>query len=402
MKYQFVAFTQERKVEKGIQVAPSADAAVAALSGSGYRVFSVKPVSPFFPTWDKLLNLFSRVPVETVINFSRGLALLHESGLDIVTSLEIIRKQNSSRKFRTVLSSMITDLRGGERLSEAMSRHPAVFSKVYVQSIRASERSGSIETILRQMADYMDKEAKAARAVREAMRYPIIVGIVAVIVVAILAVFVLPVFTSLYSSLRVELPAATRALLAVVNFFVGYWSYLTVGGLLLALSLYLFSRTPQGRLLRDRLILKMPLIGRFAHLQEIVRYCWNSSILYKAGLPLPEIFALVTETSGNLVMKQTLASLHRDVLNGEGLSRAMAKYELFLPMMVEMVRVGEATGSLDSTLETAAAGYQEEAEERRRALIALIQPVIIVVLGLVVGLIGVSLVSAMYSIYGAV
>lgn len=402
MYYQYIAYTQEKKIARGTQVAANADIATRILTGHGYKVLSLKPVPTFLPRWERIMPSLNKVSADTIITFSRQLALLHESGMDIVTSLELLKMQTTNRKLRDILGELIVDLRKGDKLSEAMGKHPEIFSKIYVQSVNVGEQTGSIETVLRQMADYMDKESKASKSVKNAMKYPIIVVVVAIAVIAVLVAFVFPTFISLYSSLNAELPAITKFTMSLAGWAAHYGIYIIAVVIIAGIALYVWGKTAEGKQQRDRLSLKIPLLGKVIHLNELIRCCRSMSILYKAGLPVPEILVLAIETSNNTVMKQALVDVHQDVLKGEGLSRPMSKNGIFLPMMVQMVGVGEATGNLDGTLMATAESYDTEAEDRMRSIIGLIQPTITIVLAIVVAIIAMSLVSAMYSLYGQV
>jgi len=230
--------------------------------------------------------------------------------------------------------------------------------------------------------------------------YPIFASIVAVVVVGILITFVLPAFSDLYSSLGAELPLLTKMLLTAATKLQSYSIYIILGVLIAAGLAFVYIRTPAGRYRWDKLLLSLPLVGRIKHLNEIARFCKSVALLYRAGLPLTEIMTMVIENSSNRVMTEALADVQQGMMSGEGLSRPMAKNDLFLPMMVQMVRVGEETGNLDTTLSAVAQSYEAEAEEKTSSLIALIQPAMTLIIGLIVGLITISLVSAMYSIYG--
>ena len=332
----------------------------------------------------------------------RQLALLLESGTDIVASLELLQGQVSNRSLKTVLGEVVSDLRGGSQLSVALSKHPEIFPPIYSRSLSVGEQTGSLETILRQVADYMEREATTAKSVKSALAYPAIVSIVAVIVVAVLVSFVLPTFTSLYSSLGAELPAPARLLMAGVEGLHSYGLYLILAVAIGAGLAFIYIKTPAGRYQWDRLLISLPLVGRINHLNELARCCRNISLLFRGGLPLPEIISLITQGSKNKVIAQAFADVHQDMLNGEGLSRPMAKNRLFLPMMVQMVRVGEETGNLDVTLLAVAQNYETEAEDKTHSVIRLIQPAMTIIIGLVVAFIAISLISAMYSIYGQV
>ena len=368
---------------------------------AGYQVIHLKPLTQFLGL-DKLLSrLFPIKPTEIIL-FYRQLALLIESGIDIVTSLELLQSQASNRALKRVLGEVISDLRGGTQLSAALSKHQEIFSSICCRSLRVGEQSGGLEIVLRQMSDYMEKEAESTKEIKNALRYPMIVSIVAVIVIAVIITFVLPAFTSLYSQLGVELPLITRLLLSAVSWFASYGLYLIGAVIIIALLAFVYIKTPEGKFVWDGLALKLPLLGRVSHLNELAHCCRSMSLLFRAGLPLPEIMHLVIESCDNKVVKKVLTDVHQDMLKGEGLSQPMAKSKLFLPLMVQMVRVGEETGNLDVTLAAVAQNFESEAQDKMRSLIALIQPTITLLIGIVVAFIALSLISAMYSIYGQV
>jgi len=400
MVYQYLVYTEEKKLVKGTLSADSEKTANQILSRKGYRVLSLKPVAPSTFTLGKLFPFLHRIKPDAVIMFSRQLALLLESGVDIVTSLEMLRTQTPGRNTRKILDEVISEVRGGTQLSAALSKHPESFSPIYCQSLSVGERTGNLETVLRQMADYMEKELTAHKEIKSALRYPVIVSIVAIIVIAVIAIFVLPAFTTLYSQLGAELPLMTKLLLSAVNWFTKYVLYIVGAALLAAFLVFLYIKTPEGKLAWDRLILKLPLLGRVSHLDELAHCCRSMSLLFQAGLPLPEIMSLVIESSDNSVVKNVLSDVQQEMLKGEGLSRPMAKNKLFLPLMVQMIGVGEKTGNLDVTLTAVAQYFETEAKEKMRSFIGLIQPAITLIIGIVVALIAVSMISAMYSLYG--
>ncbi len=401
MVYQYIVYNEDGKVVKGKLSVTSEEAATNLLSYAGYHVISLKPVN-WFLSLDRLSACLFPVKPAEVILFYRQLALLLESGIDIVTSLELLQAQASSGNFKRALGEVVSDLRSGNRLSTALGKHPRIFSKIYIQSLGVGEQGGGLETVLRQVADYMEKEATTAKGIKNALRYPVIVSIVAFIVIAVIVIFVLPAFTSLYSSLGAELPLMTRVLLSATNWLTNRGLYLMVAALITAGLVFVYIKTPEGRLQWDGLALRVPVLGRVSHLSELARCCRSMALLFRAGLPLPEIISLVIESSNNSVMKKALADVQQDMLKGEGLSQPMAKIHLFLPMMVQMVKVGEETGNLDVTLLAVAQSYETEAEDKMSSFIGLIQPAITLFIGIVVAFIALSLISAMYSIYGEV
>jgi len=397
--YQYIAYGKSGEVVKGKLSATNEGAVTELLGYAGYNVINVKELVPFI-NLDGLKWRFSRVKAGEVIHFYRQLALLLESGNNITASLELLLEQTSSRTLNRVLSEVVSDIRNGSQLSSALSKHPKVFPPIYCRSLSVGEQTGDLELMLRQIADYMEKEASAAKRTKRALMYPIFASIVAVVVVGILITFVLPAFSDLYSSLGAELPLLTKMLLTAATKLQSYSIYIILGVLIAAGLAFVYIRTPAGRYRWDKLLLSLPLVGRIKHLNEIARFCKSVALLYRAGLPLTEIMTMVIENSSNRVMTEALADVQQGMMSGEGLSRPMAKNDLFLPMMVQMVRVGEETGNLDTTLSAVAQSYEAEAEEKTSSLIALIQPAMTLIIGLIVGLITISLVSAMYSIYG--
>lgn len=353
-----------------------------------------------FPTLEKLaLRFFPLKPSETIL-FYRQLALLLESGLNIMTALELLEEQTSQSAFKRVLHEIIADVRGGSQLSTALNKHPDIFSPIHCQSLRIGEQTGGLEVILRQIADHLEKETNSKKGIKNAMVYPVLALVVAIVVVAMMVTFVFPAFASLYSSLHAELPLLTRLTLDMGQYLNNYGVYILGAIALAALAGYCYTKTAGGRYNWDKLSLRFPMVGRINHLNELARISRNISILFKAGLPLTEILPMVIAGSNNRVVIEALIGVREDMLGGAGLSRPMIKHPIFLPMMVQMVRVGEETGNLDSTLLSVAQSYETEAEDKTRSLIGLIQPALTIIIGLVVGLMAISLVTAMYSMYG--
>jgi type IV pilus assembly protein PilC len=400
MDFSYVGYTEDRKIVTGTISAATEEMAGQILSHSVYQVLSLKPATTFMPSVKKAFPSLFRIRPGAIIMFSRQLALLLESGIDIVAALELLQAQASSRNLRRVLGEVVSDLRSGVRLSVALGKHPKTFPKIYIQSLTVGEQGGGLETVLRQTADYMEKEATATKGIKNALRYPIVVSIVAFIVIAIIVTFVLPAFMNLYSSLQAEPPLITRLLLSAVDALTSHGLYIILALLVIAGFLLVYIKTPEGRLQWDKLALRLPLSGKISHLNELARCCRSMSLLVRSGLSLPEIMSLVTENSNNRVMKKALTDVRQDMLKGEGLSQPMAKSQLFLPLMVQMVKVGEETGNLDVTLLSVAQNYETEAEDRMKSLVGLIQPTMTLIIGVIVGLVALSLMSAMYSMYG--
>ncbi|MFC1908784.1 type II secretion system F family protein [Chloroflexota bacterium] len=399
MVYQYIAWNEKGEIVKGKLSASDEEAATNLLGYAGYNVINLKHFVPFFSS-DRLSAQLFRVKPAEIILFYRQLALLLESGINITTALELLQEQMSNRLLKKVLGEAIADLRSGNQLSTAMSKHPEVFAPIYCRSLSVGEQTGNLETMLRQIADYIEKETTATKEIKNALMYPVITAIVTFIVVGVLVTFVLPAFSSLYDSLGANLPTLTRVVIDSATALRSNGLYILLVMMAGIFGTLTYIKTPAGRYKWHKLLISLPLIGRVNHLSHLSRCCRSIALLFRAGLPLTEIMPLVIQGSSNEVLVQALTDVQQGMLKGEGLSQPMTKNNIFLPMMVQMVKVGEETGNLDTSLIAVAQNYEAEAEDSTRSLIELIQPAMTLMIAVVVGLIALSLVSAMYSVYG--
>jgi len=401
MDFEYLAYTKERQLLKGKISAVSEEAAITTLGYSDLRVMSLKTVTPFFNV-GRLTDAFTTIKPKEVVMFSRQLALLLESGTDVVAALELLQEQITNRALQTMVKEVITAVRGGAKLSQAMSRHPKAFSKLYCRTIAIGEETGNLEQVLRQMADYIEKEALAAKKVKSAMIYPMIVALLVILVIAVMVFFVMPNFMGLYGALGADLPMATRALLAISGFLLSYWWAILLAVLGVAAGLYVYVKTPAGRYWWDSAILKMPLLGSVTLFRELSRYASTVSTLFRAGVSLPEIMTLSIDNAQNKVIVDALTTVRDEMLKGQGLSRPMSRNPIFPALIVQMAAVGEGTGNLDTTMDTVAMSYEMEANDRTDALIAAITPATTLIMGGIVAFIALALISAMYGVFGQI
>ena len=399
MDFVYTAYTEDKKLVKGKVSSTSEEAATELLSYGGYRVIRLKKVTPLLDK-EKLLAHFSRIKTQEIVMFSRQLALLLESGTDIVTSLDLLQDQIANQTLRRIIAEVASDIRGGSPLSSALSKHPRAFSPMYSQAIAAGEQGGNLEVVLRQMADYMERGVITEKKIKGALTYPFLVVLVAVVVVAILITFVFPSFVSFYAELGVELPLPTRILIGITDWASHYGVYLLIVILAAVGVIYAYIKTPAGKYHWHKMMLRLPVVGRIVRLSELSRCCRTMSLLIRVGLPLPEVMAVTIRGTTNKAVEESLTEVQQALIRGEGLAQPMAKRELFLPLMTQMVKVGEETGNLENTLVTVAESFETEADDKTNAAVGLIQPVITVLLGLGVGFVVLAMLSAMYSVYG--
>ena len=396
--YQFTAYTIDKKIVQGSIDATSENMAEEALYQAGYqRVLSLKEVRPRL-SLESIFPTFFGVKTQDVIDFSQQLATLTESGVTILTALELLREQAPREALRKVIAGLVEELQGGSSFSQALGKYPEVFSPTYCQVVKASEQAGNLEEGLRQVARYMGKRATTTSRVRRALAYPAMVLLMAIGVFVLLITVALPPLIGLFESLGAELPLATTMLIAVADFFISYKFHLLWGALILVILTVVYIRLPAGKLTMDRLKLKIPLIGSIAVEHNMCHFCQITSMLLKAGLPLPQVMDIAIQTSGNRIIRQALSDVRDKLLQGQGWSQPMAENELFPQLLVEMVAVGEKTGTMDSTLATLADYYEERVDQRINTLVSMIEPILTVVIGLVVAFIALSLITPLYSI----
>ncbi|MDH4366676.1 MAG: type II secretion system F family protein [Dehalococcoidia bacterium] len=399
MEFAYTAYTEDKRLVKGRVSAVTEEAAAQLLAYGGFKVVTLKATLALINK-ENLLAHFSRVKPAEIVMFSRQLALLLESGTDIVTCLDLLQNQISSQTLSKIVAEVASDIRGGSSMSAAMSKHPQAFSQIYHRAVAAGEQGGNLEIVLRQMADYIEKGVITQKQIKNALTYPFIVVIAAVVVVAILVTKVFPTFAGLYSQFGVQLPLPTRILIAITNWTNHYGLYLVLGIIIVVAAIIIYIRTPDGKYRWDRLLLRMPVFGRIIHLSELSRCCRTMAMLVKIGLPLPEVMVNAIHTSNNKFVVENLEAVQRELIRGEGLSLPMSRREFFLPLMTQMVKVGEETGHLETTLTTVANDFEVESADKTKSAVGLIQPVITIFIGLVIGFVVLAMFSALYSLYG--
>jgi len=400
MQYNYVGYTDARSVVTGRVDADSEQIAERMLANLGYRIISIKPASRFFPDSGKLL--VRSVNTFELVIFTRQLALLLESGVSIVRSLELLQVQITDRSLKKVLGEVVVDIRRGNSLSSAMEKHKHVFSKMYCRMVAVGEQSGGLESVLKNLADFIEKQAAAMQKLKSAMLYPAIVIGVAIVVAVIMITFLLPAITELFKALGGELPLQTRMLIWMMDFLKVYGLYLLAGIICLCVIVFAYTRTKKGRLNFDRFALRVPMLGRIVWLNELARLCRSLAILFRSGVPLPEAVLLSSQASNNTMLVKNLVEVQGEMLRGEGLAGPMRKRWVFLPLLVEMAKVGEETGHLDSTLSTVADSYEIESDRRTQTMLTMIEPAMTIAIGLVVGFLALSIIGPIYSSLGLV
>jgi type IV pilus assembly protein PilC len=333
-----------------------------------------------------------------LMNFSRQCSSFIRSGIPVLDALNVIA-QESDRRLAGVLEDMSQALRGGARFAAAAARHADVFPEYYVSMLRSAEFTGRLDDVLDQLALYLERDIDSRRKIKSALTYPAVICGMAVITIVILATFVLPKFESFFKELRADLPWATRFLLAVTH-FVGHWWYAMLGAsAAAALLLLLVLRTEAGRAKRDALLLRVPPVGNVVRFMIVERFCRILGAMVRAGVPLPDAFAVAIEGTNNRVYQTHLQTARDEMIRGDGLARPITATKLFPPAANQMIRVGETTGTLADQLAASASFYERELDYRLKRITDLFEPIVIVFMGLLVGFVAFALVTAMYGIF---
>jgi type IV pilus assembly protein PilC len=313
-----------------------------------------------------------------------------------------LQEQTDNRRLKQILSEVIVDVQQGAFLSQAILKHKGAFPTLYGRLIAVGERAGNLEMVLRQLATYLEKEEALVHKIRGAMAYPTFVLVMALGVVFLMVTVALPPLMGLFTTFDAKLPLPTRILIAITDFFSVYKFHVLGGMLAVIVAGVIFFKTETGRAFFDRLFLKIPLVGKIIVQGAVARMCRSVATLLRAGIALPEIMEMVIRTQGNTVIKEALSEVHSELLQGEGLSDPMGERDIFPGMLVQMVRVGEETGALDSNMETLAIFYEEEVDRTVDALSGAMTPALTIFIGLLVGFVAISVIMPMYSLMGSI
>jgi len=297
---------------------------------------------------------------------------------------------------------MIEDLRAGDTFASAASSHPEAFPNFYVGILESAELTGNLDTVLNQLAEYIERDVEARSTLTSALIYPGVVAGMSVVTVVILAGFVLPRFRVFFKSLNAKLPLPTRMLLSMSGFISAWWYVLFAALLGLVIGFVAMRRSPNGRAILDSLILRAPVLGDLIQAAVLERICRVLSSMIRAGVDLPQAMAVTADAANNAVYHRGIEQIREEMMEGQGLAVPLARTGLFPGAAQQMFRVGEETGTLDLQLETAAVYYHRELEVRVKRFTSLFEPAVIIMMGLVVGFVAVALISAMYGIYSQV
>jgi type IV pilus assembly protein PilC len=395
VKFKYQATTEGGKRVRGVASATSVKSAMAGLVEQGFDVVRLKEktsVLQFEVTKKKLKQ-------DELMHFSRQLSAFVRAGIPLIEAIEVIEEESNDKALRQMLAGVRESLITGDTFSGALRQYETLFPKFYVDMVQAAELTGSLDSVLGELARYIKREMEARNKVKSALVYPAVILVMAIGTVIVLSTFVLPRFKTFFQSFHATLPLPTRMLIAFTGFIARDWT-LIVGGVVLIFVLpTIIVRTHGGRRLKDRLVLRLPVLGTVIRYAIVERFCRLLATMLDAGVPLPEAMGVLGEGTKNVLFQEGLADVRAAMMRGEGLAKPMGATNLFPGAVIQMVRVGENTGTLDTQLEVGSDYYGQELEYKLQRLTSLFEPAVIIVMGFAVGFVAIALISAMYGIY---
>ena len=386
--FEYTARSQTGQIQKGQLDVSTKDDVSAYLRKNRLILVSVREA----PKQIKFSMGGPRVKTRDIVIFTRQFATMINAGLPLVQSLNILASQTENKTLADVTKTVVYDVESGNTLADAFSKHPKAFSSLYVNMVAAGEAGGILDTILLRLATFLEKNDALVRKVKGAMIYPGVIISVAAIAICILLVFVIPTFQSMFSSAGLELPLPTRVVIGMSDFLIGYWWAILAAAGAGVFALKSYYRTEAGRLQIDTMLLKAPVLGDVIRKSAVSRFTRTLGTLVSSGVSILEGLEITAKTAGNQVVHNAVMESRQSIAGGETIAAPLERSKVFPPMVISMIAVGEQTGGLDEMLSKIADFYDEEVDVAVSALLSLMEPAMIVGLGVIVG----GMVVAMY------
>ena len=383
------------EVQEGVLVSNSRDAAAATLKRNGIEVMNVRVMAA------EGGRSLGKVPPKDLAIFTRQFSVMIDAGLPLVQCLEILGAQQTHKGFQRIIESVRDDVEKGSTLQTALSKHPKAFNDLFVNMVGAGESGGILDVILQRLSGYIEKSVKLTGKVKSAMTYPVAVISIAIIVVVVIMVKVIPIFSAMYAGLGSKLPFPTIVCIAISDAIINYWWLLIICTGMVVIGLRQYYKTPVGHLQIDILLLHLPILGDVLRKVAVARFCRTLGTLISSGVPILEGMDITAKTAGNLVIQNAILKSKDAVEQGRNISTPLAETKVFPPMVVQMVGVGEATGALDAMLSKVADFYEDEVDNAVASLTSLMEPIMIAILGGIVGFIVVAMYMPIFGLAAA-
>lgn len=399
MKLRYKAASSDGKLSQGLFEAKSIDEAAGYLRTKNLIPIKIERIDNKF--WENL-PFSKKIKQADLVLFTRQLSSMLSSGLTLFRALEILKEQMQNPQMTEVVTTLIGDVQEGKTLAKAMEKHPKVFTSIYISIISAGEKSGLLDKVLSRLADNLEKQAKLKGTIKGALMYPVIVVILMVVVMTIMMIFVIPQLTVLYTNLNVPLPVPTQIIVGISNFIISAWP-LVIGVIaILFFGFKKWSKTPDGKILIDTILLKTPVFGKLITETILAEFSRTFGLLVGTGTLVVEALNETAETTGNTLFKNAIAGVSKQVEKGVTIGDAMTSYPLFPPLLIQLVKIGEQTGKIDDTLTKASEYFEREVDQTVKTLTTAMEPFIMVILGIGVAFLIISVITPIYSLISSI
>ncbi|HVO66086.1 MAG TPA: type II secretion system F family protein [Syntrophales bacterium] len=377
------AATKKGEIKKGEMDANDEAAVRGLLRRQGFKSITVKQKPKDLLEYVPFLK--QRVKEKNIVVFARIFSTMINAGLPLIQCLDLLAQQEENKTFAKIITSVKEDIEGGSTLQDALKKYPAVFDELFINLVAAGESGGILDVILIRLSNYMEKTMKLKTKVKGSLIYPIIVLVVSIAVITLLLVYVIPVFKKMFEGMGGQLPGPTLFLISVSDTTVHYFPYI-VGGVILFVFLFLrYYRTEKGRLTVDALVLKAPIFGPLLTKVAVAKFTRTLSTMMASGVPILEGLNIVSKTAGNVIVENAIMKTRQSISEGRTIAEPLGETGIFPPMVVQMIAVGEATGALDAMLAKIADFYDDEVDAAVAAMTTMLEPFMMVFLGIVVG-----------------
>lgn len=391
-KFNWEARTKTGGTQKGVMEAATVEIVEAQLKKYGFSNISIKSESKGFGFKLPKFGGGPKIETKDLVVFTRQFATMIDSGLPLVQCLDILSSQQENKTFKEILVKVKESVESGSTFADALSKHPKAFDQLFVNLIAAGEIGGILDTILTRLAAYIEKAMKLKKQIKGAMVYPITILSIAVVVVGVIMVFVIPTFAKMFGESGMELPMPTMIVIKISNFLIKYIVVIIGGFYAMAWGIKKYYATPGGQKLIDRLALKAPIAGPLIRKVAVAKFTRTLGTMVSSGVPIMDGLEIVAKTAGNKIVEEAIYGVRQAISEGKTMAEPLGASGVFPPMVVQMIAVGEATGAMDTMLNKIADFYDDEVDDAVSAMTAMMEPLLMVVLGTTVG----GLVVAMY------
>ena len=387
--YQYIARSAGGKMVNGVIEAVDSGTAASMLRNKGLTPTQLQLGAG--TKGKKRRSRGGRIKLDDMVIFSRQLAVMIRAGLPLLEILDILSEQMEKRSFQNVIKQVEKDVEAGASFTEALQRHPSVFSTFFISMVRAGEAAGMLENILEQVATYMEKAASLQRKIKSAVAYPAFVSFAAMGILVLLMTMVVPQFKEIFADLGSDLPLLTAIVIGISEFMIQYWYIILAVLIAVVVGLRMWSKTTIGRYSIDKFKLKIPLFGPLFLKAAVAKFSRTFAVLIRAGVNILTALDIVAQTSGNVIIEDAIIKTKASIQGGESIAAPLEQADVFPPMVTRMIAVGERTGNMETMLQKIADFYEDQVDATVNALSSLIEPILIIFLGVIVGAIVISM-----------